>query len=152
MIYPEDLSRYNEELLSTINDNFSSFDALSPDLRSTNESTNYAINYRSDTESSAFTNISVGDISPFENSDIDNLDNENIVDLNNGNDTESFKSMSDDELFSSTQGTILGVGSSCNTSVNQQPNLINLQNNNGNRQVRYYTSMSVLNRFKKYFK
>lgn len=140
-------------MLSTINENFSSFDALSPDLKSTNESNNYVLNYRSDTESSAFTNISVGDISPFENSDLDNLgDHESGG--NAVHDDESFKSVSDDELFSSTQGTLLGLDSqSCNTSVNhQQPNLINLQNNNGNRQVRYYTSMSVLNRFKKYFK
>lgn len=133
---------------------------MSPELRSSSnfaQPNGYPTNYRSDTESSAFTNISVGDISPFENSDLDNPNvDENYRNHNNGGDDESFKSISDDELFSSTQGTLLGTDSqSCNTSVNQnnqQPNLVNLQNNNGNRQVRYYTSMSVLNRFKKYFK
>ncbi|CAM9019562.1 unnamed protein product [Wickerhamomyces anomalus] len=151
----EDLSQYNDELLSTINENSSSFDVLSPELRSSNDPHNYGVSYKSDTESSAFTNISVGDISPFENSDLDNPVNEDGGNIDNViNDDESFKSMSDEELFSSTQGTLLGVDTqSCNTSINhQQPNLVNLQSTNGSRQVRYYTSMSVLDRFKKYFK
>lgn len=155
VIYPEDLSQYNDELLSTINENSSSFDVLSPEFRSSNDPHNYGVSYKSDTESSAFTNISVGDISPFENSDLDNPVNEDGGKIDNViNDDESFKSMSDEELFSSTQGTLLGVDTqSCNTSINhQQPNLVNLQSTNGSRQVRYYTSMSVLDRFKKYFK
>ncbi|CCH42218.1 hypothetical protein BN7_1762 [Wickerhamomyces ciferrii] len=166
VIYPEDLSIYNEDLKSTIDENYTSFDAFSPTLDHSTESSsnqvtnegsnNNPLNYRSDTDTSAFTNISAGDISPFESSDIDNRQNP-IDNITKENDDESFKSIdSDDELFSSTQGTLMGtdtpVNGSCSNSINQQKNLVSLQNTNGSRQVRYYTSMSVLDRFKKYFK
>jgi hypothetical protein len=87
-------------------------------------------NYPSEAETTSFTNVSFGDMSPFEQYDTDAAQFE--MDEEDQN----------EDLESSTQVTLSGT---------QTPvNLVSVAD--GDRQVRYYTSMSLLSKFTKYFK
>ncbi|KAH3667813.1 hypothetical protein WICMUC_005213 [Wickerhamomyces mucosus] len=115
---------YPEELRKFCNDKFSlpiSNDNIPNDVTG-------GLQY--DTESSAFTNISIGDISP---SDLE-IQSDAI--------DEEEEDVEDNDLISSIQGTISGD--------NADKNLISLQE--GRRQIKYYTSMSVLSRLTKFLK
>lgn len=81
-------------------------------------------------ETTSFTNIS-GEMSPFEQYDTDQMDEMDEEDV--------------EDLCSSAQITLNGGGTSTPTR-----NLVSLAE--GDRQVRYYTSMSLLSKFTKYFK
>lgn len=116
VIYPEDFTKFNDGLISALTENLTNYDC---------ETRNY------DTESSAFTNISMGDVShesDFQSGGIIDEDEEE-GDEDNG-------------LEASTQCTISGDETN--------KNLISLQE--GNRQIKYFTSMNVLSRFTKLFK
>ncbi|KAH3686131.1 hypothetical protein WICPIJ_002895 [Wickerhamomyces pijperi] len=118
VMYPDDFKKFNGRLVSTMSENLSSYEY---------EARNY------DTESSAFTNISMGDVS--HESD---FQSGGIIDEEEEEDDDDDQ---DNGLEASTQCTISGDDSN--------KNLISLQE--GNRQIKYFTSMNVLSRFTKLF-
>ena len=100
-------------------------------------------NSHSEAETTSFTNVSYGEMSPFEQFDTDcalDYDVDDDYDVDNRDNT---------DLNSSAQVTLSG-GLNSVTPSSTPVNLVSVAD--GDRQVRYYTSMSLLSKFTKYFK